>query len=141
MITRTARKSSASAASSHEFDSFCYAYYSPFYFLILFKYFMYIFILQKGKRWKKRRETLTCMRNINWLPLTHAPTRTRPATQSRALTRNRTGDLSVCGLTLKQLSHASQGYSPFKKIIKPIIGQIQNCSHHCPKGCYNIYLI
>ena len=48
-------------------------------------------------------------RNINGLPLTHIPTRERPATQACARTGNRTGTLSLCETTPNQLSHTGQG--------------------------------
>ena len=46
---------------------------------------------------KKRegRKTLIWERNINWLPLAHTLTGTKPATQACDLTRNQTYDLSV----------------------------------------------
>ena len=49
-------------------------------------------------------------RNINvWLPLTHPPLGTWPATQAHALTGNRTGDPLVRRSVLNPLSHTSQG--------------------------------
>ena len=57
-----------------------------------------------------------CERNIDLLPLAHPQLGTWPATQACALTRNQTGDLSVCRPALNQLSHTSQGQTEiFKK--------------------------
>ena len=49
-----------------------------------------------------------CKRSINWLTLTCPRLRTWPATKACALTRNRTGDLLVCGMMLNPLSPTSQ---------------------------------
>ena len=58
-------------------------------------------------------------RNINvrekhQLVASYAPLldQTEPTTQARALTRNRTRDLSFCRMRPKQLSHTGQGSSP-----------------------------
>ena len=47
--------------------------------------------------------------NINWyLSYAYQPG-TKPATQRGALTRNQTGDVSLCGMVHNQLSHTGQG--------------------------------
>ena len=70
--------------------------------------------LERGEGREKERE-----RNIYRLLLVCALTRTEPATQASALTRNQTGNLSFCRTTSYQLSHTSQSYMLFKvKIIK-----------------------
>ena len=69
----------------------------------------YLFIFRKGGREKEREGNIDAERNIDQLPLTHTLLGTEPAAQSRALTRNRTGDLLVCGVTPNQLSHTGQG--------------------------------
>ena len=56
------------------------------------------------------REASRCKRNINRLPLTRPHQGTWSTTQACALTWDRTGDLSVCRMTPKSLSHTSQGY-------------------------------
>ena len=48
-------------------------------------------------------------RHVDQLPLTCAPTGTKPTAKACALTRDQTGDLSAHGLKLNQLSHISQG--------------------------------
>ena len=63
----------------------------------------YLFFRKKGKEGKERE------RNIDWLPLTCPQMGTRFATQTCALTGNRTSDLSVHRLTSNPLSHTSQG--------------------------------
>ena len=66
-------------------------------------------IFREGEREREReRETLMWERNIDELPLIHAPTGTEPATQACALIRNWTGYLSVCRVTPNQMSHAGQ---------------------------------
>ena len=70
---------------------------------------IYLFIFRKGGREKEREGNIDAERNIDQLPLTHTLLGTEPAAQSRALTRNRTGDLLVCGVTPNQLSHTGQG--------------------------------
>ena len=47
---------------------------------------------------------------MDQLPLAHLQTGTWPATQACALTKNQTGDLSVCGTVSNPLSHTSQGH-------------------------------
>ena len=55
-----------------------------FFFKISFIYFR-----DRGREGEKRgRERVVCERNIDWLPLAYAPTRTRLATQAWALTGN-----------------------------------------------------
>ena len=56
------------------------------------------------------REKLMCERNIDWLPLTHAPTGDWPATQACALTGNQTVNPLVHRPVLSPLSHTSQGW-------------------------------
>ena len=89
----------------------------------LFLYFFHTFILlfkiaciyfkREGKRGRKKgRETSMCERNIDRLPLATPQLGNRPATQTCALTRNRTGDLSLWETMPNPLSHTSQGYLP-----------------------------
>ena len=59
--------------------------------------FIYLFF-ERGEGREKDREKNTDKRNINPLPLVHAPTRTEPTTQACALTGNPTGDLSLGGM-------------------------------------------
>ena len=60
---------------------------------------------QRGERREEEGE-----RNINvWLSLAQPLLGTWPATQARALTRNRTSDPLVCRPALNPLSHTSQG--------------------------------
>ena len=74
--------------------------------IVFFFFFKILFILYKGERREKERE-----RNINvWLTLTHPLLGTWPATQARALTGNRTGDLLVLRPAFSPLSHANQVY-------------------------------
>ena len=61
--------------------------------------------LERERKEKERK------RNINvWLPLMHPLLGTWPATQTCALTGNRTGSPLICRLALNPLSHTSQGY-------------------------------
>ena len=70
-----------------------------FFFKISFIYFR-----DRGREGEKRgREIVVCERNIDWLPLAYAPTRTKLATQAWALTGNWTSDFSLC--------HTNQGSS------------------------------
>ena len=68
---------------------------------------------REGREKESKRNTRE--RNIDQLPLAHAPTwgRDRATTQACALTGNRTSDLSLCRTTLNQLSHAYQGMNFF----------------------------
>ena len=52
-----------------------------------------------------------CEKNSNQLPLSRSQLGTWPANRARALTGNRTGNLSVCRPALKPLSHTSQGFN------------------------------
>ena len=82
-----------------------------------FKYFIYL-SLERGEG---REETWMFERKSRWLPLAHPKLGTWPATQACALTRNRTGDLSVCGTMPNPLSHTSQGsISYFKEDISKL---------------------
>ena len=69
----------------------------------------YLFILreQKGGR-KKGRKILMCETDIDQLPLVSPQVGTCPTTQPRALTRNWTCELWVCGTTPNQPSHTRQ---------------------------------
>ena len=71
-------------------------------FIYLFKKFYLFIFREKGRE----GETLMCERNINWLPLTCPQPGSRPAAQACALTRSRTSDLSLCGMTPDQLSRS-----------------------------------
>ena len=58
-----------------------------------------------------------CEINIDWL-LSYTPQMgSEPTTQSRALTGNPTGDLSVCQVMPNQLSHTSQSKDLFLKVL------------------------
>ena len=70
-----------------------------------FEIFIYLF-LEMGRG---EREKLMCERNIDWLPLTHAPTGDWPATQACALTGNQTVNPLVLRPALNPPSHTSQG--------------------------------
>ena len=50
-----------------------------------------------------------CDRNINWFPLSHAPSWDQPATQACVLTGSQTGDFWLCRMTRNKLSHSGQG--------------------------------
>ena len=63
--------------------------------------FFYFLLLETGEGREKERE-----RKIDWLPPTHPQPGTRLAC---ALTRYRTGNLSVCGMMPNPLSHTCQG--------------------------------
>ena len=68
---------------------------------------MYVCILAKEEGREKEE------RNIDWLPLKHTMTRTKPTTLACALTENSTGGPSLCRITPKQLSHIGQGTKAF----------------------------
>ena len=68
---------------------------------IFFKQFYLFLFLDRGEGREKEREI-----NINQLLLPQPWT--WPATQACVLTRNQTGDLSVCRMTPNPLSHTSQ---------------------------------
>ena len=73
-------------------------------------YLFFFYWLQRGKRGQKRgRETSTWERNIDGIPLAHAPTGHRTVTQARALIGNQTWELSIGGMMPNQLSHTGQG--------------------------------
>ena len=73
--------------------------------IVIWKFFQifYLFIFRE-----RGRETSMYERNIDQLPLAHPQPETWLATQACALTRNQTGDLSVCRLVLNPLSHTSK---------------------------------
>ena len=72
--------------------------------MLFLKDFIYLF-LERGEGREKGRE-----RNIKvWLPLTRLPLGTWPATQTYALTGNRTGDPLVPRPAHNPLSHTIQG--------------------------------
>ena len=65
-----------------------------YYLLVIFLFFNYFFKdLERGEGRKRGRETSTCERNINLLPLAHPYLGTWLANQASALTRNWTSDL------------------------------------------------
>ena len=72
------------------------------------KDFIYLFLERGGGRGKQREETSICERNINWLLLV-PQLGTWPTTQACALTGNWTGNILVCRMAPKPLSHTSQG--------------------------------
>ena len=66
-----------------------------------------LFILERGRGREEGSEALL-ETLIGCLP--HVPQLgTKPTTQACVLTRIRTNDLLVCGMTLNQLSYTSQG--------------------------------
>ena len=70
----------------------------------------FIYFLKRGERGREKGgETLMWERNIDLLPLMHPQPGTWPATQARALTRNRTSDFSVCSVMPNPQNHSSQG--------------------------------
>ena len=60
-------------------------------------------ITEREERAKERE------RNIDGIPLAHAPTGHRTVTQARALIGNQTWELSIGGMMPNQLSHNGQG--------------------------------
>ena len=73
-----------------------------------FFFFKTLFICRQRGREKERE------RNSNvWLPLMHPSPGTWPATQTCALTGNRTSNPLVLRLALNPLSHTSQGWNFF----------------------------
>ena len=72
--------------------------------LAVFLQRLYSFILEREEGREKERE-----RNVQQLPLTRAPTGTELAAWACALTRNRAGDLWVCGRTPSPQSRTPQG--------------------------------
>ena len=78
-----------------------------YYFL---KDFIYSF-QREGKGGRRRgRETLMCERQTSISCLSYMPQAwTEPAAKACALTREQTGNLSLCGTMPSQLSHTSQG--------------------------------
>ena len=82
----------------------CTSYISlSFYLKISFIYFQ-----REGKGGRRRRESSTCERNINWLPPAQPQPGAWPATQACALRGNQTSDLLVHRPALNPLSHTSQ---------------------------------
>ena len=75
------------------------------FFLCFFKDFIYLF-LERDEGMEKERE-----KNIDRIPLVGPHMGTWLTTQACALTRNRTGSLSVCSTMPNPLSHTSQGDS------------------------------
>ena len=72
-------------------------------------YFIYLF-LEKGEGREKERERKIYVRQKHQLAVSHIPRPgIKPATWACALTRNQTGDLSLCRMTPSHLSHTSQG--------------------------------
>ena len=69
------------------------------------------FYFQKEEKEERRREreTSTCEKNMDQLPLACLPLGTWPTAQACALTGNLTGDLAVCRPMLNPLSHTIQG--------------------------------
>ena len=75
-------------------------------FLIYFLRVLFTF-RQRGREGKRERNIN--VENICHLSLAHAPTRDLALIQACVLNRNQTGDLLLCGTTLSQLSHTSEG--------------------------------
>ena len=89
------------------------------FFLILF---IYIFRERgrkgerEGKKHQRERKTLiSCLSYIPWLG-------NKPTTQACALTKNRTGNLSLCRTIPNQLSHVSQSGIIHLLILDTMIG-------------------
>ena len=81
--------------------------------LQLFK-IIYLFIFtERGEGREKERERNINVRKIDWLPFSWHQPGTWPATQTCALTENRTSDLSLCRTVPNQLNHTGQGYYSF----------------------------
>ena len=78
-------------------------------FLMTFKkYFIYFYKEGKGGRKKGDKHLCVGETSIYYLSYTRQQG-TGPATRACVLTENRTSNLSLCGMTLNQLSRASQG--------------------------------
>ena len=104
---------------------FSIAFFSNTFSDFLKKYFIYLFS-ERGEGREKERE-----RNISvWLPLTPPLLGTWPATQTCALTGNRTGDPSVCRWALNPLSDTSQG--PFLTLKSRYLIPFSYASFICP---------
>ena len=75
-------------------------------------FFLFLFLIFRERRREGKREgekhqckietSIGCVLYVSWLGA-------ELTTQACALTRNRTGDLSLCGTTTNQLSHTSKG--------------------------------
>ena len=80
---------------------------------IFLKDFIFFIFRERGREGERKEEKHQFLRNIilhvSLLSLTYHQPGTWPATQAHVLTGNWTGDLSVCGMTSKPLSHISQG--------------------------------
>ena len=76
-------------------------------FTSFFKAFIYLFLeIWKGGRKRGRETFINCV--------LHAPQLgTGPSMKACILTGNQTGDLSLSGMTLNQVSHTSQGHVYF----------------------------
>ena len=76
------------------------------YFLkILFIYLFVYLLIERGEGRRKRERSMT---QKHQLVASHIPTRNQSTTEACALIGNQTGDLSLCGTTPNQLSHAGQ---------------------------------
>ena len=89
------------------YKTMCLKWAWDFYFLFYFcKDFIHL-LLERGEGREKERETSVCERYIDQLPLTPPPSGVWPATQTSALTRNRTGNPLVRRWALNPLSHTT----------------------------------
>ena len=79
--------------------------------------FIYLFVREGQGVRKRGRETLMCERYIDQVPLACLHLGIRPATQACTLTGNWTSDFSAQRPALNPLSHTSQGWAFFKKIM------------------------
>ena len=79
---------------------------------------MYLFLERGGEREKEREGKHQCVRESPISCPSHVPQPgTGPTTQARALSRNGTSNLLLGRTILNQMSHASEGYKFFFKIL------------------------
>ena len=75
---------------------------------VFFFFKIFYLLIFRGEGREKERN-MTCERNISQMPLAHPQPGTWSTTQTCALIRNQTSNLSLWGLTPNSLSHPSQG--------------------------------
>ena len=69
---------------------------------------LYLFIFRQKGREKERKRNIMWEKNIDWLPLPHAPTRDQTLNPGSRLDQNQTGDLLLCGTMPNKLSYPNQ---------------------------------